>query len=90
MVNPMARLKIVVDGETLVDHNPGDWQQPQPENIAERMQRLAQGGGMQQQPWRAPLLVAIGPYLAQGKAVTAEVKTHTGGYVLAVDHGAST
>lgn len=77
----MSLVKIVIDGDTLVDKDVGEWTNSLPE-----LQKYVQPGA-KPEPWMMALLIVLTPSLARGEGFSAQVTTHTEGWTLNVNQG---
>lgn len=76
----MAQIRIVIDGETLLDKDIGEWTKDVPE-----LRDYLQPSGKPPQPWMQAVLISLTGAVVRGQPFAAEIATRPGGWTLNVD-----
>lgn len=79
----MAKVKIVINGETKLDGNYGNWTREPPPFIKE--QTLA-AAAKTNEDWSIPVQATFAMALLNHETTTIDVATHDHGWTLNVDH----
>lgn len=70
----MSHAVLIVDGQTLLDHQLDQWHQPPPQ-FADLIKP-----GSSQQPWMTAAMTVLAQYLIKDQPITVTVTTHPTGW----------